>query len=520
MPDERISEMIREANPVIGAPTRPIDVAWRELETAYELPRQRRIQPPRRVVTTWIHARRLCAVGAVILVIAGVSTFVGVRTSNTPSLTDSITRAFGVVNANGATAEAFATVPGSPQGLNDLSCPSADVCYLETTRAQPGVTPYVLATTAYKSVDGGVTWTSLTLPEVGDADTSMSCPSVEVCSLGLKTSPTSSQSPPVLGERTSQLMLSTSDGGISWTSHVVAINPVLGDNAALDPSLENVQGSWAQLQCFSASSCIALANAPSDQPVAASDGFEGVSRNVIMRTDDGGDTWTSNVLPWSNSMNGSPGSSNDQIMSLSCATAMNCMGLSTVFSVVDNEEQANVLVWRSDDGGAAWQTSWAPALAQISSFHLTCPTALQCYAPVGVKTSARAPGERDEIMSTSDGGVSWTFSAPAFAGSATSQIRFGDPSCTSASTCWISGEASEILTSAGLESSQVAIWATTDAGSTWTSVPLPRGLGFLFQVVCNAPSSCLASAQPPYPYKDGQPVSDGPPGELLSNQDS
>jgi photosystem II stability/assembly factor-like uncharacterized protein len=196
---------------------------------------------------------------------------------------------------------------------------------------------------------------------------------------------------------------------------------------------------------------------------------------------------------------------------------MNCMGLSTVFhSIVNNEQRSNVMIWRSTDGGATWQTSWAPAPALTSGLHLTCLTTVQCYAPVGVGTSL--PGNGDQIMATSDGGSTWTFSDLAFAGSATSPIRLGALSCTSASTCWVSGQSSEMLTSAGLESSHVAIWATTDAGTTWTSVPIPSGLGFLYQVVCNAPSSCLAAALPPYPYEDGQPVPEGPPGEILSNQ--
>jgi hypothetical protein len=44
-------------------------------------------------------------------------------------------------------------------------------------------------------------------------------------------------------------------------------------------------------------------------------------------------------------------------------------------------------------------------------------------------------------------------------------------------------------------------------------------LGIIFQVVCNAPASCLAVAQPP--YKDGQAIPMGPlPREILSNQGS
>jgi hypothetical protein len=66
---------------------------------------------------------------------------------------------------------------------------------------------------------------------------------------------------------------------------------------------------------------------------------------------------------------------------------------------------------------------------------------------------------------------------------------------------------------------QAAIWATTDSGNTWESVPVPTGLGIVFQIVCNAPASCLAVAQPP--YASGQAAPSGPlPGEVLSNQSS
>ena len=510
-----IRKLIDVAAPVSASEAVAFAAATRAdgTEAAHERVRNGVISPSHGVGTKWTHPRRLIAVAAAVLLIGGISTFFGVRGTNAPSLTNSIARAFGVVNADASTAGGFSSVPTSPPGLNVLTCPTSEVCYLELTSAQPGVTPYNPVTTAYKSVDGGTTWSPLSLPILGNADTSMSCPSVSVCSLGLQTS--SSTTEEYAGEGTAQLMLSTTDGGTSWTSQTVSINPVLGDDATLDPSLVNVQGSWSQLQCFSATSCIAVALAPSDQPVEGGDDSEGVLRNVIMRTSDGGATWTSSLLPWSNAMGGSPGWSNAQAMSLSCATAINCVGLSTVFhSVVDNSQSASVLVMRSDDGGATWQTNWAPAPAQTSSFHLTCPTILQCYAPVGVGTSA--PGNGVQIMATYDGGITWTFSTPPTTTSEASRNVYRSLSCTSASTCWISGE---VLNGSGLGSSQAAIWATTDSGNTWTSVSIPTGLGIVFDVVCNEPSSCLAVGQPP--YTSGQAMPNGPlPGEILSNQSS
>jgi hypothetical protein len=312
-------------------------------------------------------------------------------------------------------------------------------------------------------------------------------------------------------------MLTTTDGGVTWTSHMVAINPVLGDDAALDASLVNVQGQWSQLQCFSAVSCIAVGLVPSDQPQEPfeSGGANGVLRSVIMRTDDGGVTWTSSVLPWSKAFDGSPGWSNAQMMTLSCATPSICVGLSSVLhSVVNNAQTSNVLVWRSTDGGVTWQTNWAPAPALESTLRLSCPTTLRCYA--AVETGTKVPRGTDEIMITKDGGNTWTFESPARTARAPKINEYNSVSCTSASTCWVAGE---VMTTGRLGSSQASIWATSDAGRTWTSVPLPVKQGIIFQVVCNAPTSCLAVAQPP--YKDGQVIPNGPlPGTILSNHGS
>jgi hypothetical protein len=517
MPNERFSNLIRNANPVTQEPTRSMDDVWNDVVAAQGGAQPTFIGKRRRTQLPWTHPRRLIAVAAAVLLIAGISTVVSVRgPSNTPSLTNSIAQAFGVVNADAASAGGFSATPASPQGFNVLTCPSSEVCYLESTNVV-GVNGNSSVTTTYKTVDGGTTWASISMPAAGSADTSFSCSSVLVCSVGVLRAPSGSPTGP-FPQGTGQSMLMTTDGGATWTSHVVAINPVLGVDAALDTSLVNVQGQWSQLQCFSAVSCIAVALVPSDQPqepIQSGGNNTGVLRTVIMRTDDGGATWTSSVLPWSTAFDGSPGWSNAQVVTLSCATSSNCIGLSSVFhSVVDNSQTSNVRVWRSTDGGMTWQTDWAPAPALAPTLRLTCPTTLQCYAPVAVGSSV--PSNKNEIMMTRDGGITWTFATPAPTGSASSIDEYNSVSCTSASTCWIAGE---VMPNGHLGSSQAAIWATNDAGQTWMSVPLPIKLGIIFQVDCNAPASCLAVAQPP--YKDGQAIPNGPlPGEILSNQGS
>jgi hypothetical protein len=189
MPNERLSELVRDANPVTRDPTRPVDVAWGQIVAGYAHSRVPSTSIARRTTRLRTHRRRLFAAAAAILLIAGVSTVVGVRgTDNAPSLTNDIARAFGVVNANAATSGGFSTEPGSPQGSNHLSCPSSTVCYLESTNivnAKSGLAE----TTTYKTTDGGTDWTSIATPTTGNPDTPFSCSSVSVCSIGVLTAP-------------------------------------------------------------------------------------------------------------------------------------------------------------------------------------------------------------------------------------------------------------------------------------------------------------------------------------------
>jgi len=512
MTNDQLAELIRAANPVSREPSRSADAAWNEIVAAHERTGST-VTSPRRRMAVLTTRRQLLAVVAVVLLIAGVSAFVSVQgPSNSPSLTGAIARAFGVVNANAATSGGFSTVPSTPQGSNRLTCPTSEVCYLESTNFVVGGGDSTV-TKIYKTTDGGADWIALAIPSVGSANTALSCSSISVCSVGFfgvpQTSPTGQ-----FARGTLQSMLTTTDGGATWKRHVVRIPPVLSDDPVLNASLTNVQGQWSQLQCFSALSCIAVAEVPSDQPQEpfGGGGDLGVLRNVIMRTNDGGARWTSTVLPWSRAKDGSPGWSNAQIMVLSCASESKCLGLSTVLhSDVHNTQTSSVKVWRSSDGGLTWQSSWAPAPAAASpTSGLTCLSTFHCYATV---VTGNAIGGKPEVMTTSDGGATWRFESPSVAGATRFDLELQSVSCARTSTCWVAGEERLV----GTTTWHAAMWVTSDFGKRWASVSLPKGLGIVFQVVCNAPSSCLAVAQPT--LKSGQAINTGPlPGEILSNQ--
>jgi hypothetical protein len=136
MPIERFSDLIRNANPVTQEPTRSMDDAWNDVVAAQGRPDPTFIGKRRRTPFPWTPTRRLVAAAVAVLLIAGISTVVSVRgSSNSPSLTNSIAQAFGVVNADAASAGSFSATPASPHGFNVLTCPSSEVCYLESTNS-------------------------------------------------------------------------------------------------------------------------------------------------------------------------------------------------------------------------------------------------------------------------------------------------------------------------------------------------------------------------------------------------
>src|ERR1035437_6660326 len=132
MPNDRFSDLIRSANPVTQEPTRSMDDAWNDIVGARGRAHPRFIGKRRRTPLTWTHPRRVFAVAAAVLLIASISAVMSVRgPSTTPSLTNSIAQAFGIVNADAASAGSFSSTPASPQGFNVLTCPTSQVCYLE-----------------------------------------------------------------------------------------------------------------------------------------------------------------------------------------------------------------------------------------------------------------------------------------------------------------------------------------------------------------------------------------------------
>ena len=405
---------------------------------------------------------------------------------------------------------------GGNQSLNGITCPTTDVCY-STVQTEvttpingsffqkvtgqtiaPGSTAtYSLTTGVFVSQDSGTSWRQLTLPAGVSLDTRLTCPTATTCMAGAQPG-----QPNGWDDVRQQLLVVTQDSGVHWSELQVPMQPVTGIDPALDSSITGLKGSLTQLTCFSADTCFAFGTVPSDQPIATLSGSDltqaervseaTVSRNVFMRTDDGGKQWSTYVFPWSPEPDGTPGASNGEPASFSCPTEDSCTGLATVIPNVSGTASTAVaspfatLIWHTDDGGSSWSSFWPASEPQLQSLvvypNLSCSDSVHCRANVATRGSQiRGLG----IIRTSDGGSTWQLT-----GVLPGQIgNLWTVTCPTSDDCWAVGG-----TTLGTNSAPGAgfILATYDGGQTWTQVPIPSGLTVIEGISCPSSTRCFA----------------------------
>jgi hypothetical protein len=528
-----LDELIREADPVRQID--PVDVESHEARSLYRqiVEGGRRIESssdvstesfsvdasgPGRVVAQIQHLReprKWVAVAAAAVLIVGlgivyVADSTGGKAQRAGVTGPPTSATWRLVSDAGPVVQLFAATGASPQGLDEMSCPTTQVCYLESSVTTGSATTAVQPTiNVYQSTNGGLTWLPITMPPGITLDTPLSCFSANDCMVGAQTGGTIYSA---VG--TIQTMLITTNGGSSWTSQQVLMPPVTGEDAALDSRLVGLQGSLTQLQCFSSESCIAFGTVPSDQPEEPlNEPGNLVARTVVMRTHDGGNTWSSSMFPWSTTPTGGPAWSSQQVATFSCPSESACFGVATVLGQgnASGAQAGSLLDLRSTNGGASWSSSWVPNV-QGDATNLTCTDQTHCFATVTIGAFGLG-ATKSGVLVTSDSGTTWSFEqlSPEANGD---QFGISSLSCPSSNTCWASGY-QRSTTNAKLTAG--AMFATLDGGQTWTPVHLPSGLGIVTQVDCASTQSCLAIAQPPYP--SGAPAPSGPtPSDVLTNQ--
>jgi hypothetical protein len=361
------------------------------------------------------------------------------------------------------TVQPFTASPESVQFANHVTCPTPTDCYLVARfMAIPAASA---GNNVYSSTNGGSTWQEVALPSGIYVETTLSCTSSVHCSAGgSQYEGLDALDKPILNP----VFLSTSNGGESWTVQPFP-TPQLGQfqlwgNAGV-----------TQLSCPSSETCEALLVANFGGP-----GYSTAVDNVFMRTDNGGQSWSTTILPGQPTPTTGGGLMNSPSNNgLSCPSTQVCVA-SAVFSL---KSPTNSIVWRTDDGGATWLVGSLPD-GLTSAGPLSCPDSLHCWIVAG----SYGKGSSDRLLESTDGGASWNPRSPQGLSGTT---IWGSVSCPTDNNCWLAGE----VTGTNRES---VVYTSNDGGQTWTNVPLPSAIGAesaplqgIDEVDCNTTLTCV-----------------------------
>jgi hypothetical protein len=350
-----------------------------------------------------------------------------------------------------------------------LSCPSIAVCYMIAARPVLASGPGYLTTPRFNlleaSHDGGVSWTTLSLPSYVSISTSLQCPkSVTTCyAAGY--------------DAGRVVLLVTTDGGLSWTARRIP-----GPLTSADT-----------LACTFDASCVGLFEASGWAP-----GYNLRAQDAkVLMTRDGGLTWSPGPpvphgqLPDYLACDGTTCVLFDQLIMLDNSQSVNGSGPLTV-------APGNWAVWYSHDGGVTWQRGRHPGAIWTMMSHnlpesgtISCSDRLHCWAAMSSQ-QVGVPGIATAFVATSDGGATWV-TQPLPTDRAQQFIPLA-MSCPTASECY----------AAGSDSVGPVILTTHDGGTIWSPVNLPRtsagtadngGTTAIGLIACAAAHHCVAAPE-------------------------
>jgi photosystem II stability/assembly factor-like uncharacterized protein len=322
----------------------------------------------------------------------------------------------------------------SPNMSEAMTCPTASTCYL-LSNGKGGMT-------GYKSVDGGLNWSSLAIPDVS-LSTRFSCPTAQTCFAG-----------GILldGDGVHSVLVATSDGGSTWQTKPFGPEPV-----------------FDSLTCPSATTCVATVGGLNYGPNT-------VPQEDVYWSTDGGSSWR-NALSVPSGL----------VLSLSCPTVTTCIGL----TYVEPAQTPTIESFHTSDAGYTWQ-SVTVGVQGVAFDAPSCPDTSHCVAIVQTTPSPdpSVPGTL-VALSSEDGGQSWqSHDLPA---NISTDALGSSPSCPTDTQCWVS-----ILLHQDQGSPQPVIAASTDGGQSWNQVPIndscaPSGCITNVQTLqCPGSSTCLA----------------------------
>jgi hypothetical protein len=382
-------------------------------------------------------------------------------------------------------------IPVGPPGVG-VTCPTASACYeMDEVTAAPVENSPLLSVSFYASTDDGVTWTEYTMPSGFLPTTSLSCGSDSDCDAG--------------GTYNGQsVLVSTTNGGHSFT--VAPLPSTVGTIFSLSCSSGQFCGGLASteapgsafyhpdtleygqptdatflstddgstftstaltsgnslwtLECTSRLDCVVLGDQGN-----ASDGTMNWSQGIIDTTNDGGNTWTSAIMP--------SGFAIDSNSVLSCADALHCSVSGKIDATFENPPACATMNHPSNSPTSLPVTAGAPsaALETIVQFESSLITSANLQAiPNTEGFGCMWPPERlvSDIMSTTDGGNTWT----------PEQLPASVPgpdllglSCPTDNDCWASGSDQNVQqVPGGSNNTESVLLGTTNGGATWSTV--------------------------------------------------
>ena len=283
------------------------------------------------------------------------------------------------------------------------------------------------------SADAGRTFSSVSLPPGTPGIGAIACPSSLICF-----AVTSSNSYFTGGAGGGYEILKSVNGGASW--HLVYVDPLssgFGSNASLD-----------SISCPTIDWCMA-------------GGSGELFDATILVTSNGGGTWT-DVSPFG------PDNATVLIQSVSCPVAGSCI------AVGDDATFAEI-VTATTNGGITWSPESLPdGVSDVTG--VACMSDKDCLA-------TGSGSANYSLYRTTDFGGIWTQVAGA-EGAELSKVT-----CIDATHCLAAGQVQIGSGSIG------AVYQTSDGGSTWSALNVPKVATSILGLACGSFTSCTFQAE-------------------------
>ncbi len=266
----------------------------------------------------------------------------------------------------------------------------------------------------------------------------------------------------------------SASGGTTTTSTLAAGAPWVGGFTSVTPPAP--VNSLTDVTCPSPSHCWA---------VGSTVGGAGAPNGAaVIATDDGGMTWSIEVIP----------PQVGYLSRIACSDDRSCTAVGQATQTTDGQG----VTIGTDDGGATWKLEPVP-VGVLDVTAVTCRPGGSCVA----------------IGATTGGAIALTSSSPQSGWTAAGALPPGTTGATAISCteddCWVTAR-----TAAGADAITGTVALTTDGGTTWATVPTPKGLGSLDGVSCLAGAPSGTGAVPAATAPVGAPTAGAPASTTTS----